>query len=174
MKAVGRLSMGRVMPHMMPKALMAALTSAPARTSCWGMSTEVAAPIRLPSRLVSPTGRAMETARRVRARPSGPPGRGAAPARLRRASTSRVRAEKSSQAVIPSTMRPTVRSGFWGRKSRSSPSTAPRPDELLAQLHRRRGADAAGAVKVVLVEVLHPGEQHAGQQQHQPSREHAI
>ena len=56
MKAVGRQSMGRVMPHSTPKALMASETSAPAWTSRWGMSTEVAEPIRLPSRLVSPMG----------------------------------------------------------------------------------------------------------------------
>ena len=60
MKAVGRVSMGRVMPHMTPKALMAEDTSAPARTSRWGMRTEVAAPIRLPSKAVQPMGRAME------------------------------------------------------------------------------------------------------------------
>ena len=125
MKAVGRQSMGMVMPHRMPKELMASWTSTPAATSRCGMSTAVAEPIRLPSRLVMPTGRAMEATFRFRLRPSGTvPGSPAALSRLRRASSRRVRAENSSQAVMPSTMRATVRSGFWGRNSTSSPSTA--------------------------------------------------
>lgn len=51
-------SMGTVMPHSTPKALMAWDTSAPEATSRWGMSTALAEPIRLPSREVSPMGTA--------------------------------------------------------------------------------------------------------------------
>ena len=126
MKAVGRQSMGRVMPHSTPKALMASETSAPAWTSRWGMSTEVAEPIRLPSRLVSPIGTAMEAMRRLSCRcSSGAPVRPPARFRCRRASRSRVTAENSSHRIMPVTISPTVRSGFWGRKTTSSPSTAP-------------------------------------------------
>ena len=123
MKAVGRQSMGMVMPHSTPNSSMARLTSAPAATSRWGMSTALAEPIRLPSRLVNPTGRAMaRICRFIRREAPGSPS--FSPASLRRASSTRVMEEKSSHTIMPATMRATVRSGFWGRKRTSSPSTA--------------------------------------------------
>ena len=67
-------------------------------------------------------GTAMEAMRRFRCRPSS-----REPARLsrRRVRKKRVTAENTSQVIMPRTMSPTVRSGFWGRKSTSRPSTAP-------------------------------------------------
>ena len=118
--------MGTVMPHSTPKALMASDTSTPEATSRWGISTALAEPIRLPSRAVAPMGRAMEAMRRLRARPSTPgPGRPSQRRMCRRKRPARVAEEKISQQIMPTTMSPTVRSGFWGRKTTSRPSTAP-------------------------------------------------
>ena len=86
------------------------------------MSTDVAEPIRLPSRLVRPMGTAMEAMRRFRCRLSS---REPVRLRRRRVRKKRVTAENTSQRIMPSTMRPTVRSGLWGRKRASRPSTAP-------------------------------------------------
>ena len=110
-KAVGRQSMGMVMPHSTPNSSMARLTSAPAATSRWGMSTALAEPIRFPNRLVSPTGRAMARICRF-IRREAPGSRSASPSKRRRASSIRVTEEKSSQIIMPTTMRATVRSGF--------------------------------------------------------------
>ena len=122
MKAVGRPSMGRDMPNMTPKAETAWETSMPPSTSFWGMRTAQAEPIRLPSRAVQATGRATLAMRRSRVRLVS----GAPPLRRCRCHRAvRVQAEHTSQTTMPVTMRPTVRSGFWGRKRRRSPSTAP-------------------------------------------------
>ena len=52
--------------------------------------------------------------------PSGP----SIPRRQRRCRRVSAQEENTSQITMPVTMSPTVRSGFWGRKSTSSPSTA--------------------------------------------------
>ena len=55
-----------------------------------------------------------------------------------------------------------------GEEEHQQAQHRPGADKLLAQLHSRGGADAARAVEIVLVQVLHPGEQDAGQQEQQP------
>ena len=55
-----------------------------------------------------------------------------------------------------------------GQKQHQQPQHRRRPDELLHQLHDSRRADHSGPIEKVLVDVLHPGESHAGQQQDQP------
>ena len=57
--------MGSVMPQITPKDAMAAEASAPPATNRAGMSTELAAPSRVPSSEVAPTGRAMEKSLRA-------------------------------------------------------------------------------------------------------------
>ena len=71
-KTMGRDSMGMVMPHTTPNWETAAERSAPPSTSFWGMRAELAAASRLPSRALSPTGKAMENTRRRRVAPSSP------------------------------------------------------------------------------------------------------
>ena len=97
------------MPHSTPKADMASDTSMPPATRRWGMSTELALAIRLPSRAVKPTGTAM-AAMRPQAT-GGPSGAGRGPI-CRRNRIARATAENTSQRTMPITISPTVRSGF--------------------------------------------------------------
>ena len=54
-----------------------------------------------------------------------------------------------------------------GEKDHQQPQHRSGADELFTQLHRRRRTDVARAVEEVFVQVLHPGEQDAGQQEQQ-------
>ena len=58
--------------------------------------------------------------------------------------------------------------GGAGKKGDEQPQYRPCPDKLFGGLHRGGGTHPANAVKTVLVEVFHPGEQHAGNQQRHP------
>ena len=114
------------MPNMTPKAEMDAETSIPPWTSFWGIKMAQTDPIRFPNREVAAMGSAMRAMRWFRRpdaspAPSGP----SIPRRQRRCRRVRAQEENTSQITMPVTMSPTVRSGFWGRKSTSSPSTAP-------------------------------------------------
>ena len=115
-KTVGRASMGRVMPHTTPSSEMAWEGSMPPSTSFWGTRAAFTAPMRLPSRALSPTGRAMENTRLRRTLPGSPGPFRPMRRSLQRHSTVRVTAEATSQMTMPATIRPTTRSGYWGRK----------------------------------------------------------
>ena len=69
---MGSDNIGIVIPHTTPNWATAAERSIPPSTSFCGIRAELAAPIRLPSRALSPTGRAMDRMRRRRTRPSSP------------------------------------------------------------------------------------------------------
>lgn len=55
-----------------------------------------------------------------------------------------------------------------GEKADQQTQNQPGADKLLAQLHRGGRADAARAIEKMLVQVFHPGEQNARQQEQQP------